>query len=77
MQLMNPYSGPLKGGTVSEGFGNSFYLKPDVGYGSIRATAGVNGGSNTSPTASVPGPVNLKWVFPDGIEVYDPLFCVG
>jgi hypothetical protein len=74
MQHMTPYSGPLKGGTVSSGFGNAFDMTPDVWYGAVRGSASTDSASITSPPASVPGPVDLKWIFPDGIEVFQPLF---
>lgn len=76
MQHMSPYFGPLTGGTESGGFGNAFSLTPDVWYGSSRGTAALVTGnlSITSPPASVQGPVNIKMLFPDGIQVFDPLF---
>ncbi|HKN73977.1 MAG TPA: IPT/TIG domain-containing protein [Candidatus Acidoferrum sp.] len=77
LQHMSPYFGPLSGGTSSGGFGNSFDLTPDVWYGPNRGKASLgNGGvlTITSPPTTVPGPVDIKIFFPDGIEVYDPLF---
>lgn len=77
LQHMSPYSGPLAGGTTSGGFGNSFSLTPDVWYGANRGTARVDSTHTltiTSPSASVPGPVNIKMLFPDGIEVFNPQF---
>ncbi len=74
---MSPQVGPVAGGTASGGFGDAFSLKPDVWYGSNRGSAQIlNGGllQITSPPASAPGPVNVKMLFPDGIEVFDPLF---
>jgi IPT/TIG domain len=76
MQHMSPYFGSLTGGTVSSGFGDAFGTTPDVWYGSNRGTA-VNAMGDiliTSPPASTPGPVNIKMLFPDGVEVFDPLF---
>src|ERR1039458_3250353 len=32
------------------------------------------GVSITSPPAATPGPVDMKMLFPDGTEIYDPLF---
>lgn len=73
---MSPYVGPLSGGTTSGGFGNAFNITPGVWYGQNRGTA--NNANNdlsiTSPPSSVPGPVNIKFLFPDGTEVFDPLF---
>jgi hypothetical protein len=77
LQHMAPYVGPLAGGTTSSGFGNTFSLTPGVWYGSNRGSAHVDSGgqlTTTSPPASGPGPVNLKFLFPDGLEVFDPLF---
>ncbi len=85
MQHMSPYVGPLAGGTVSGGFGCAFPpITPAVWYGGNRGTANlsipagqpVSVGELTisSPPATVPGPVNLKFLFPDGTENFDPLF---
>lgn len=78
MQHMAPYFGPLSGGTVSGGFGNAFSINPDVWYGAARGTANdMNPASDltiTSPPSSAPGPTNVKMLFPDGVEVFDPLF---
>lgn len=77
MQHMDPYFGPMSGGTTSGGFGNAFSIAPDVWYGSVRGTASLGTGgtlSITSPPSQTPGPVNIKMIFPDGIEVFDPLF---
>jgi hypothetical protein len=75
MQHMSPYSGPLAGGTTSA-FANGTTFTPDVWYGANRgtATASSTALTITSPAASVSGPVNLKLLFPDGLEVFDPLF---
>lgn len=78
MQHMTPYFGPLNGGTVSGGFGNAFSINPDVWYGTNRGTADNQNPAHdltiTSPPTSTPGPVSIKILFPDGIEVFDPLF---
>jgi len=77
LQHMAPYAGPLAGGTTSSGFGNAFSLTPGVWYGENRGTAHLDSGGQltiTSPAATQPGPVNLKFLFPDGIEAFDPLF---
>lgn len=77
MQHMSPYAGPLAGGTQSSGFGNAFSSAPNVWYGSSQGSASVNSSQTltiTSPPASSSGPVNLKMLFADGTEVYDPLF---
>ena len=77
LQHMSPYTGPLAGGTTSSGFGNAVALTPDVWYGPNRGVATVsNGGflSISSPPGSAPGPVDIKMLFPDGLEIYDALF---
>jgi hypothetical protein len=77
LQHMDPYFGPLGGGTTSGGFGNAFSITPDVWYGPTRGTASLGSGgilTITSPASSMPGPVIVKMLFPDGIEVFDPLF---
>ena len=77
MQHMDPYFGPIGGGTTSGGFGNAFSIRPDVWYGPQRGTASLGAGGDltiTSPASTMPGPVNIKLIFPDGIEVFDPLF---
>jgi hypothetical protein len=77
LQHMSPYSGPAVGGTTSGGFGNAFSLTPDVWYGANRGSAHVDSSNTltiTSPPSTTPGPVNIKMLFPDGIEVFDPNF---
>jgi len=76
LQHMSVYSGPMSGGTTSSGFGNEFSLTPDVYYGAAKGTATLsqNTLSITSPPVSSPGPVDVKIIFPDGSEVYDPQF---
>jgi IPT/TIG domain len=73
---MAPYTGPLAGGTASGGFGDSFNITPGVWYGQNRGTASItsNNLTITSAPTAVPGPVNVKFLFPDGLEVFDPLF---
>jgi hypothetical protein len=76
MQNMSPYSGPITGGTTSGGFGNAFSLIPDVYYGAVRGTGDLSTNSLTitSPPAETAGPVDVKMLFPDGVEVFDPQF---
>ncbi|HEY6305327.1 MAG TPA: IPT/TIG domain-containing protein [Candidatus Angelobacter sp.] len=77
LQHMSPYVGPLSGGTTSGGFGNGFDITPSVWYGANRGSAHVDSANDltiTSPPGSAPGPVNVKMLFPDGNEVFDPLF---
>lgn len=76
LQHMTPYSGPLAGGTTSGGFGNGFSQAPDVYYGSTKGSATLSSLSLsiTSPPANTPGPVDIKMLFPDGTEVFNPQF---
>ncbi|HET9741474.1 MAG TPA: IPT/TIG domain-containing protein [Terriglobales bacterium] len=76
LQHMSPYFGPLAGGTTSSGFGNALSLTPDIWYGSNRGTATLQNGelAITSPPGNAQGPVNLKMLFPDGTQIFDPLF---
>jgi hypothetical protein len=78
MQHMKPYVGPIAGGTTSSGFGNAFSLTPSVWYGASPGNANLPSipgvPAITSPPGSAFGPVNLKMLFPDGIQVFDPLF---
>lgn len=76
LQHMDPYFGPLSGGTTSGGFGNAFSITPTVWYGANRGIAALatNTLTITSPSTSAAGPVNIKMLFPDGMEVFDPLF---
>jgi hypothetical protein len=76
LQHMSSYSGPLAGGTTTGGFGNGFSLLPAVYYGAIQGTASLSSNSVeiTSPPAISTGPVDVKMLFPDGIEVFNPQF---
>jgi len=71
---LSAYSGPLSGGTQISPYG-SFGLTPDVFFNSIRGTAQVSADTLTvtSPPSSVPGPVNMKYIFPDGTQLFTPL----
>lgn len=76
LQNSSLYSGPLAGGTTSASFGNAFSLTPDVYYGGTKgiATLATDSLSITSPPAVSPGPVDVKILFPDGNEVFNPQF---
>jgi IPT/TIG domain len=69
------FDGPLSGGTV---FSPYLFpdLTPDVWFGQTRGSASVAGGqlSVTSPPSTVPGPVNIKMIFPDGEQIFAPEF---
>jgi IPT/TIG domain len=67
------YAGPLAGGTVS-----SLYafpaLTPDVWFGQTRGSANLSQGQLqfTSPPSTTSGPVNVKFIYPDGNQVFYP-----
>lgn len=67
------YAGPLAGGTVS-----SLYtfpdLTPDVWFGQTRGPASISQGqlTFTSPPGTTPGPVNVKFIYPDGEQEFAP-----
>jgi hypothetical protein len=71
---LSNYSGPLTGGTQVSPYGYT-NLIPDVWFGNTRGTSMVSGNSLTvtSPPASQPGPVNMKYLFPDGSQYFSPL----
>lgn len=71
---LSTYSGPLSGGTAVSPYGY-FGLTPDVWFGGTRGTASLDGTNTltiTSPPATTPGPVNLKYLFPDGAQLFSP-----
>jgi hypothetical protein len=71
---LSTYSGPLSGGTQLSPYGY-FGLTPDVWFGGTRGTASLNGTNTltvTSPPSSTPGQVNLKYLFPDGAQLFSP-----
>ena len=67
------YAGPLAGGTTS-----SVYtfpdLTPDVWFGLTRGSANISQGqlAFTSPPSTIPGPVNVKFIYPDGEQGFAP-----
>jgi len=67
------YAGPLAGGTVSSvyTFPN---LTPDVWFGQTRGSASISQGqlAFTSPASATPGPVNVKFIYPDGEQAFAP-----
>ena len=71
---LSAYSGPQSGGTQISPYG-AFTLTPDVWFHGTRGTAQLNASSLTitSPPSSTPGPVNLKYVYPDGTQLFTPL----
>jgi hypothetical protein len=72
--LLSPRAGPLSGGTVSGPYG-AYDLTPDVWYGPNRGTASLSASNTltvTSPPGNANGPVNLKYIYPSGAEVFTP-----
>lgn len=61
------YAGPFAGGTTA-----TLYtfpsLTPDVWFGQTRGSANISQGelTLTSPPSTTPGPVNVKFIYPDG-----------
>jgi IPT/TIG domain-containing protein len=73
------FSGPLSGGTVSTLL-TVPNLTPDVWFGTTRGMASIAGGllTFTSPPSTTPGPVNVKFIYPDGVQAFFPqLFEYG
>jgi hypothetical protein len=72
-EFIATYAGPLAGGTVS-----SLYvfpsLTPDVWFGQTRGSANISQQelSFTSPPSTNPGPVNVKFIYPDGDQQFYP-----
>ncbi len=68
------FAGPLAGGTVSSVY--SFpALTPDVWFGQTRGLASVSQQGEltfTSPPSTVPGPTNVKFIYPDGEQAFYP-----
>jgi hypothetical protein len=72
--LLTPRAGPLSGGTASFPYG-FFDLTPDVWSGPNRGAASLtasNGLTITSPPGNANGPVNLKYSYPSGAQVFTP-----
>jgi IPT/TIG domain len=77
-----PDVGPIAGGTTSGASGCSFPpITPAVWYGANRGTAtntvtpgevGSYGQLTAISPPGNPGPVNLKFLFPDGTQIFDP-----
>jgi hypothetical protein len=75
-KLLLPDAGPINAATTVAVETSSFSAVPDVWFGSQRGTNGnLSTGvlQITAPPSSQPGPVNVKILQPDGIQVFDPL----
>ena len=66
-------AGPLAGGTTSGGYAFPS-LVPDVWFGQTRGITNITDGQLffTSPPGTTPGPVNIKFIYPDGIQTFYP-----
>ncbi len=66
-------AGPLSGGTTSGGFAFPSLI-PDVWFGQTRGITNITNGQLffTSPLGTAPGPVNIKFIYPDGIQTFFP-----
>ena len=75
---LTTYGGPLSGGTVSY-LNDLPGMTPDVWFGSTRGSADASQGLIfTSPPSTTPGPVNVKFIFPDGQQAFFPeMFTYG
>jgi hypothetical protein len=71
--FLSPLAGPIGGGTASSPYGG-YSLIPDVWYGQNRGSASISGDivTITSPAGDASGPVNLKFLFPDGTQIFNP-----
>ena len=75
-KLLLPDAGPVNAATDVSVVIAPFSSIPDVWFGIQRGTnANLNGGALqvTAPPSPQPGPVNVKILEPDGIQVFDPL----
>jgi DNA-binding beta-propeller fold protein YncE len=77
-KLVQPDAGPINASTQVQVFSSPFNTLPDAWFGAQRAlnetTSGTGGALQmSSPPSSQPGPVNLKFIEPNGIQVFDPL----
>jgi hypothetical protein len=74
-EYLGTLAGPLSGGTTSN-ISSLSPLTPDVWFDQTRgATSGAGQQLTfTSPPSTVPGPVNLKFIYPDGTQGYYPQY---
>jgi hypothetical protein len=73
------YGGPLTGGTVAS-INAVPTLTPDVWFGTARGLSDISQGilTFTSPPSTTPGPVNIKFIYPDGQQAFFPeIFTYG
>ena len=76
-KILQPDAGPVNAATLTTVMTQGFVATPDVWFGSQRGIDPNldNGGpfQISAPPAAQPGPVNVKILQPDGIQIFDPL----
>ncbi len=76
-KVVQPDAGPVNAATPVEFETQPFFVLPDAWFGALRGTnANLQNGDTfqiSAPPASQPGPVNVKILQPDGVQVFDPL----
>ena len=76
-KLVEPDAGPINVATTVQVLTSSFDAIPDAWFGSQRAATEdlLNGGGLqiTAPPSIQAGPVNLKLIQPNGVQIFDPL----
>lgn len=76
-KVVQPDAGPVNATTPVVVETAPFFILPDAWFGALRGTnANLQNGDTfqvSAPPASQPGPVNLKLLQPDGVQIFDPL----
>jgi hypothetical protein len=76
-KIVQPDAGPVNATTPVVVETDPFFILPDAWFGALRGTnANLQNGDTfqiSAPPASQPGPVNLKLLQPDGVQIFDPL----
>ena len=76
-KIVQPDAGPVNATTPVVVETAPFFIVPDAWFGALRGTnANLQNGDTfqvSAPPASQPGPVNLKILQPDGVQIFDPL----
>jgi hypothetical protein len=76
-KIVQPDAGPVNATTPVVVETDPFFIVPDAWFGAQRGTnANLQNGDTlqiSAPPASQPGPVNLKLLQPDGVQIFDPL----
>jgi len=76
-KVLSPDNGPVNAATVVQVETSPFDAIPDAWFGSQRVSNAslLNGGGLqlTAPSSAQPGPVNVKLIQPNGVQIFDPL----